>query len=106
MIKNTFLPNILLTLPLITRIQFKHRLSDAGELGLVVGLEWDDIEPIAVNRNRPRILGGDHEPLRHLASGHVNYSDLVFRCHRDIRFLVAGQCSYREVFSASQLTIV
>ena len=54
-------------------------LRTTGELRFVIRLERDDVESVAVNRNRPRVLSGNPEPLAHFACSHVDNGDLVFR---------------------------
>ena len=75
----------------------------AGQLGLVVRLRWDHIEPVSPHCNRPRILRCDGESFGNPASRNINHCDLVLRGKSDIGLFVIGKGNPDKLVEAGRL---
>ena len=66
-------------------------LIAAGELGFVVRLKGEDVEPAVFHRDGAGVLRGDGKVLGDFARGDIDDGDFVFGRERDVGFLVVGE---------------
>ena len=72
------------------------------DLGLVVGLEGDDIQKAVPDDERARILRRDGKPVDHVARAHVDHGDLVLGRESDVRLGVARKGNAHRLVEAGR----